>query len=469
MLHTIDSTEIFCVGLNYKKSLIELREKLFLNEIEQEDFLLLLKKKLLVKEALIFSTCNRLEFYLVLQKHSQENLSLKILSILTKYKQIYLEKKTETLFLQEATYSLQADELIKHLCYVRSGLDSQLIGETQITGQVRKSFLLSRKNSCLGPVLEKLNQISNIATKRIRSETAIGKKLVSLAHVACDVFSRIFHTPQEKNLLIIGAGEMAHAAARYALSKKYSSINLINRTLAKSLILKEKLDSKKIFVHSFELLEKSLAEASLVIVATAAKKHLITYPLIKSCLEKNPQKTLSLVDLALPRNIDPLCNTLENIYLFNIDDLKATIEEHFEKRKEAKDQAELIISEQVKQFNFWLKSQKNHQNLINFKKHLKKLCQQEAQKTLKKKLFKDLSLLQEKELNIMLSSIINKLTADVASQLNARSGEEHMEALSQALTQLSSTKQEARKAIPQNYPHPHPKIGLQWKKEAQQI
>lgn len=329
---------IYAVGLNYKTASVEVREKLSceLTEIQKIGPLL---KSVHPLEFILLSTCNRLEIY------TNAGKEIEALSLFNSYcdiKGVNIERKH--LFIKESK------EAISHVFKVASGLDSMVIGEPQIVAQFKEAFDVSKKFSLTGKIINRLAQSALHVSKRVRTETNISKSAVSISYAAVELAKRIFDNLQKKKVLLVGAGEMGELAAKY-LKKLGTNLYITNRTYEKALRLGEELDGN---VLKFEELESFIHEMDIIIVSTAAKGYVITKELIQKTLKKRKGEAIFLIDISVPRNIEPSVNDLSGAFLYNIDDLKEVVELNLSDRAKEAKKAEIIIMDETDKFEKWL-------------------------------------------------------------------------------------------------------------------
>ena len=319
--------QLFCVGTNHKSAGLDYRENLHLSDEDIAKAIPKLIDSHGLSELLVLSTCNRIEVYGVSYDEIDD----------TKLKKLFLDLQRNSKSDQEVDDSvsdilyahLKAD-CIEHAFSVTSGLDSLVLGETQITGQFKKATQLAIDNNSLGPVLNRFTQEAFSASKKVRTQTDIGKKPVSISHAAIDLANRVYGHINDHNVLIIGAGEMSSVAAKYAAKYNPKSLTIINRTLSKAETVIDELGVGN--AEKWENLELALMTADVVISSTSAPGFIISKELIQKVRDKR-SSGLFLIDIALPRDIDPKSSDVDDIYLFDIDDLKQVVGANFKEKK----------------------------------------------------------------------------------------------------------------------------------------
>ena len=323
------------LGINHKTAPVALREKVAFTEDRLGAALLALRQELGVAEALILSTCNRTEVYWTgtasgsqlsqwLERHHGDNLDL-----------------------AASLYVHQESRAIEHTFSVASGLDSMVLGEVQILGQLKDAYRIAQESGSTGPILNKLFQAAFSAAKRVRTETRIGANAVSLASATVSLARRVYEDLSAHNVLLVGAGDMNALTARHFMSAGIKRMVITNRTLAKAQGLAAELNA-----HAAPLtdLDKQLAEADIVISCTASPEPLISKRAVEAAIRARRRRPIFMVDMAVPRDIDPTVAELEDVYLFSIDDLQQLVDENIQQREVAAGGARLLITEEVARF-----------------------------------------------------------------------------------------------------------------------
>jgi glutamyl-tRNA reductase len=323
------------LGINHKTAPVALREKVAFTEDRLGAALLTLRQELGVAEALILSTCNRTEVYWSgtasgselsqwLERHHGNNLDL-----------------------AASLYVHQESRAIEHTFSVASGLDSMVLGEVEILGQLKDAYRIAQESGSTGPILNKLFQAAFSAAKRVRTETRIGANAVSLASATVALARRVYEDLSVHSVLMIGAGDMNALTARHFMSAGIKRMVIANRTLEKAQALAAELNA-----HAVPLtdLDKELAEADIVISCTASPQPLIAKRRVETAIRTRRRRPIFMVDMAVPRDIDPQVAELEDVYLFSIDDLQQLVNENIQQREVAAGGARLLINEEVARF-----------------------------------------------------------------------------------------------------------------------
>ncbi|MCX6117695.1 MAG: glutamyl-tRNA reductase [Proteobacteria bacterium] len=431
---------IYCIGANHRTANLELRETFFIDRDILQGILQDLCVRFNFAELLVLSTCNRFEIIVIpkMQIEQPHEFLIQVWIELQRQAKAENSKITAGDKLQNKTYCLAGDKAVQHLFRVASSLDSLIPGETQITGQFRDAVALASECDTLGTILSRLSQEALATAKKVRSQTNIGKNTVSISHSAVSLAKRMFQNLSECRFLIVGTGEMGRVAAEYAWSYNPKKLTIANRTIENANQVANQIASsnERISVIHIDDIQNSLREVDVVITATGSSNYIITEEMIKKLRKVESINTpLFLVDIAMPRNIDPNCSLFDDVYLFDIDDLKQVVDQNLEDRKIACAQAESFITDATEIFGQWLKTQKLAPLMEAWRDHVSSTLQRESQKTLSKELFVNLTNEQKKGLNAMLDSITSKLTSDLAQSLRTSPPEEALK-LAQSIGQV---------------------------------
>ncbi|MCX6129111.1 MAG: glutamyl-tRNA reductase [Proteobacteria bacterium] len=402
---------LFCVGTNHESAGLDFRESLYLSRDEIDFALPKLITKHDLREVLVLSTCNRLEIYGVLENADLSSHQLKDIFIdLQRFCPVPKADLDEEI--KHHSYQYQHKEVARHAFSVASGLDSLVLGETQITGQFKDAAQFAFESGTLGPILKRLTQEAFSASKKVRSNTDIGKKPVSISHAAIDLANRVYGDIADCKVLIIGAGEMAEIAAKYLLKYKPKQLFICNRSKIRAENLVEKIGTG--LVYPWEELQEVLILADVVISCTAAHDLILDKARIELSQRARNNKPVFLIDIALPRDIDKECSKLDDVYLFDIDDLKQVVGENYDERRKAAEKGRVIIVEHAENFSKWMHNLNLKPALGSFRDYLQSLMMQEFQKSFNRAPLNNLDESQLKAVEAMLRSVINKVNADAA-------------------------------------------------------
>jgi glutamyl-tRNA reductase len=325
--------KIQLTGLNHKTAPVELRERLAIapENLAVETQALLSHPG--IREGLILSTCNRVELLICHEGEDPE---------LGAYLSDHFSVDGQTL--HPHLYDYRDADAVRHLFRVASSLDSMVVGEPQILGQVKESYAAARSVGGVGPELERLLQSTFAAAKKVRTETRIGSSSVSIASVAVDLARKIFGSLEGKRVLLVGAGKMSELAARHLMQQGAGSILISNRTQEHAVRLAQKFNGH---VVRFEDLYARADEADILITSTGSTEFLFRTPHAQQFLHRRRNRPMFLIDIAVPRDVDPEINRLEGIFLYDIDDLQSVAASNLADRSSAALQAESILEQEL--------------------------------------------------------------------------------------------------------------------------
>jgi len=330
-----------------------------------------MKARELVQESVLISTCNRIEIYAVSTEVEEGRSNL--LHILSEMRQVSLEE------LERYCYVRADEQAISHLFGVACGLYSLVPGEPQIQGQVAEALELAQGGGYAGPVTSALFRAALVAGKRARSETGISRNATSVSYVAVQLAQRLFHNLHEASILLVGSGKMSELTAANLCDHGVHQLIIINRTQANALDLAQRFGA----IHrSFTELAASLAEADVVISSTTAPRALITVEMMQQVMQQRDGRSLLLIDIALPRDVEPEVANLPGVYLYNLDDLEAGVHEGISLRLQEIEQVQAIIVEEASAFDHWLRSLNVVGTISDLRQHVDTLRQQELSRAM---------------------------------------------------------------------------------------
>ncbi|MEQ9968692.1 glutamyl-tRNA reductase [Pectobacterium carotovorum] len=337
---------LLALGINHKTAPVSLRERVVFSPDKLGVALDSLLQQPLVQGGVVLSTCNRTELYLSVDE--QENQREQLIRWLCEYHQLRPEEVNGSL------YWHQDNAAVSHLMRVASGLDSLVLGEPQILGQVKKAFAESQRGHSLSSELERLFQKSFTVAKRVRTETDIGASAVSVAFAACTLARQIFESLADVTVLLVGAGETIELVARYLREHKVQKMVIANRTRERAQALATEVGAEVITLAE---LDEQLVHADIVISSTASTLPIIGKGMMERTLKARRNQPMLMVDIAVPRDIEPEVGKLPNVYLYSVDDLHAIIQHNLAQRKAAAVQAESIVQQESSDFMAWLRAQ----------------------------------------------------------------------------------------------------------------
>ena len=387
------------IGMSHQTAPIELRECLAKDPTHTDRALAMMRELSSVKEGLFLSTCNRVEALFTTEQAEEAKPS--IINLLCMLGQMTPERLGSTLF----TYEDQ--DAVRHIFRVASSLDSMVIGEPQILGQIKEAYADATKEKTTGVILNRLLHRAFHTAKRVRTETGISDAAVSVSYAAVELAKKIFYDFKDKKVLLIGAGEMAELAARHLLSQGVRTIAVANRTFQKAVEVAQVFDGNPV---SFEEIGSQLLEVDIIISSTAAPGYVITQDQVKGSMKRRRNRPLFLIDIAVPRDVEPEVNDLENVYVYDIDDLKGIVQVNMGQRQEEAVKAERIVEEEVIKFGQWLKTLEVVPTIVSLKEKAETIRQAEVKKSLPS--LGDLNPSQIKSLETLTQSITEKILND---------------------------------------------------------
>ncbi len=405
--------EIVLIGLNHKTAPLEIRERLGASKSVSE-ILRHLSQLSPIKEVLFLSTCNRVETLFTSKQPEAAIAAVK--QFFSAFNQVPLSKFEHSLYIYRQT------EAVRHLFRVASSLDSMVLGEPQILGQIKDAYRLTLKHHTVGPILNRLLHKTFSVAKRIRTETRLAHHAVSVSYAAVEMAKKIFGHLERKQVMLIGAGEMAELAVQHLINNGVKNIIVANRTLERAMELARRFQGQAISIAEKE---EYLKEVDIVISSTGAPHYVVRYEDVKNIMRKRRHKPIFFIDIAVPRDIDPKINELDNAYVYDIDDLQAVVEENRLKREKEARKAERIIEEEVIKFERWLETLDVVPTIIALKHKLEEIRYKELNKTFSH--LKHLSGKDKKAIAVMTEAMIKKILHDPIEFLKQRENREKID------------------------------------------
>lgn len=394
---------IIVTGFNHKTAPVELRERMTVPPETLNRSLQRLSNMKSIMECVILSTCNRLELYVVSdQPHTGRYYSKAFME------QAFNMSKEEFV---DHLYVKEEDEAVRHLMRVTGGLDSMVLGETQILGQVKDAFQAAQEQKTTGTIFNRLFKETVTLGKRIHSETEIGQHAVSVSYAAVELGKKMFSTFSGKTVLLLGAGETGELTAKHIHEAGADRVIVLNRTYEKAEEVADRFGGE---ARSISRLTESLSEADIVVSSTGAPKAVIQRDEVKQAVGKR-LTPLFLIDIAVPRDIDPQIHDLDNVFLYDIDDLNGIVEANRDLRQREATKAEQMIGEAVSQFREWI----NTLGVVPLITALRKKAtdiQQETMNSIERKL-PDLTEREKRVLRKHTKSIINQMLRDPVTRI----------------------------------------------------
>jgi len=365
--------KIILIGLNHRTAGVDVREKFALTNVE--NFEKGLMAHCPVQECACLSTCNRVEI-IAISKRVPEH---EVIDSILQYWAGICEGSVELLV--ENTYQYTELEAVKHIFNVACSLDSMVMGEPQILGQLKDAYRKAVDEGTAKTIINRLLHKSFSVAKRVRTETAIASSAVSISFAAVELAKKIFGNLDGTRAMLVGAGEMAELAATHLLQNGVQDIIIANRTLSRAKELAESLGGEPIQIEN---MTERLHEVDIVISSTGSPVAVIKAKDVKDVLKRRKNKPMFFIDIAVPRDIDPNLNQLDNVYLYDIDDLKEVIEENMAQRQEEANKARAVVELETATFSNWLNSLELQPTIVDLVDKNEEVALRELSKTLKK-------------------------------------------------------------------------------------
>jgi glutamyl-tRNA reductase len=400
--------ELLVVGLSHKSAPIELRERLYVAEADLPKPLELLGNSPEIAERMLIATCNRVEVYAVAEGEVAQAVEA-ITDCLARHHNLEKSRFADLL------YAHTAAQAVRHVFRVASSLDSLVVGEPQILGQVKAAYAVARSQEATGILLTNLLEQAFHVAKRVRTETGIGSSAVSVSSAAVELARKIFGDLAGRSVLIIGAGEMAELALRHLLEDGVRSVLVANRSYDRAVALAQQFHGRAV---TFESFRQEMAGADIVISSTAAPHVILKKEDMQTIILQRRHRPIFLIDIAHPRDIDPACNEVDNVYLYDIDDLQSVVAANLKEREREAERAEAIIEREVGVYLTWLRSLDVVPTIVSLRQRVEEIRGLELQKVLGR--LGDLSPEQREAITAMTQAMVNKILHQPMTELKRR-------------------------------------------------
>ena len=400
--------EILVVGLSHKTAPIDLRERLNVPEQDLPRPLEMMGDSPEVMERMLVATCNRVEVYAVTEGQV-EKAAEAITDCLATYRNLAKAEFVDRL------YTYTAADAVRHVFRVASSLDSMVVGEPQILGQVKAAYSIAQAREATGIILNNLLEQAFHVAKRVRSETGIASSAVSVSSAAVKLARKIFGDLTGRSVLIIGAGEMAELALRHLLDDGVRSVLVANRSYDRAVALAQQFSGRAV---TFESFRQEMVGADIVISATSAPHVILKKEDMQAIIHQRRHRPIFLIDIADPRDIDPACNEVDNVYLYNIDDLQSVVEANLKERCREAERAEAIIDREVGVYLNWLRSLDVVPTIVSLRQRVEEIRGTELQKALGR--MGDLTPEQREVITAMSHTMVNKILHQPMTELKRR-------------------------------------------------
>jgi glutamyl-tRNA reductase len=396
---------LLCAGISHHTAPLDVRERLWFSSEEIRQTLPLLKP-IGIAECVMFSTCNRTELYVLTENNTLPSEEIK---------RILIAQKSANGKVQPSDlFTLTAGDAARHLFRVAAGTDSMVLGDVQILAQVKEGFHLATELGTAGFFMNRLFQLAFRAGKRARTETEIGDGAVSVSYAAVELAEKIFDDLHKKSALVIGAGETADLTATHLRGKEIGKLFITNRTQERAEQLAAKVRG---VVIPFDNLFDTLHDVDIVISSVGVDRFILTAPDIRRTLKRHGNKTLFIIDIGVPRNIDPEVKNIENVFLYDLDILNLMVEENLQKRRAETPKVEAVITEVLAELTHWYSSLEVNPTITALTQFMENIRQEELTKNINRFDPKDRELVE-----LVTKRIINKIIH--APIVNLRNGQE---------------------------------------------
>lgn len=414
---------IIALGLNYRTAPVEIREKFAFSDQDLPKALTELKETKSILECVIVATCNRTEIYAVVDR--PQMCSHYLTNFIERWFQVGKDQ------FQKHLYMYENEKAIEHLFRVTSGLDSMVIGETQILGQVRDAFLSSQNMKATGAYFNTLFKQSVTLAKKAHSETGISNNPVSVSYAAVELGKRIFGTYMNKTVMIIGAGKMSELTVKHLYANGANKVIVVNRTYERAVELAEKFNG---IPCTMDNMLQHLAEVDILISSTGAPGYVLTKNDIQSYVQKRKSRPLFMMDIAVPRDLDPQISGLPNVFLYDIDDLENIVDKHLQERKKEAAKIETMIDTEMGVFEQWTKTLGVSPVISALQTKASQIHEETMDNMLKK--LPDLDEREIKVIRKLTKSIVNQVLRDPILRIKEMAGERHGDEALELFTKL---------------------------------
>ncbi len=403
--------KLLLTGLNHRTAPVEVRERLAFEDGTLPQALDDLKRRPGLIEGVILSTCNRVE--VAVTADEEANAEEAVDGFLADSRHV------ERSWVKPYLYRFNGPDAIRHLFRVASSLDSMVVGEPQILGQMKSAYALAKEHGTVGGFLgQVMDRAFNVA-KRVRSETEIGESAVSVSYAAVELAREIFGALGGKKVLVIGAGKMAESAARHLRRAGVSEILVTNRTRERADAMAEECGGR---VLDYAYFEDAVPEVDIVLASSGAPHFILTRDQMRSAMSKRRNRPMFLIDIAVPRNIDPAVNELDSVFLYDIDDLGKVVDDNLKGRIETAKEAEEIVREEVERMVVRLKTRGMSPAIVSVQEELESWRKGEIERWRPK--LGALTRQQEDAIQAMMRGYMNKVAHRIISELKRRTGDE---------------------------------------------
>jgi glutamyl-tRNA reductase len=419
-------SQLLLIGLSHHTAPLDVREKLAIDPEQLPVALKELCARALLSEAMLISTCNRVELYASCESAISASRAVRD----------FFSTRVAGQDLSSHLYEHSGKAVAKHAFRVAASLDSLVVGEPQILGQVKDAFTLAEGAGTIGALLGRCMHRAFAVAKRVRTETGIAAGAVSVSSIACELAKSIFGELTGRRVVLVGAGEMSEAAAK-ALAQQGTLLTVVNRNQERARAVAETCGGE---ARDFDKLSQELVAADVVITSTSSPRYVITRELMQGVVKARRHRPLFLIDIAVPRDVDPRVENMDNVFLFDVDDLEEVANQNIAARKREAEQAERIVEEEVSAFEDWQRSLDLTPTLVALRERVRSVVRGELERTLPR--LKNLSDAEKKSLDAMAEAMVNKLLHRPLTELKKSRGEPDGAQLIESVTRLFELSQE---------------------------
>jgi glutamyl-tRNA reductase len=396
----VGGSELLVLGMSHRTSPVDLRERLAVDGPALTESVRALHAATGVPEVVLVSTCNRVEVYVGGEDRERT---------LRTVRQWLDERAGESV--GSYLYVHHGHEAVRHTFRVAASLDSMVVGEPQILGQVKEAYAAARAGGAVGTLLDRCFSHAFAVAKRVRSETAIASGSVSVSSIAGDLATKIFGDLDGRRVLLVGAGEMGEQAAKH-LRSSGATLHVVNRSLDKARALAEEHGGQ---ARGLEHLAEELSLADVAVASTSSPRFVITPELMRGVIKARRHKPLFLIDIAVPRDVDPRVGEMDNVFLYDVDDLEQVAQENLSARRREAEKAERIVNAEVLAFEKWRRTGALKPTIVGLRKRVKGVLEAELERTLPR--LGEVSERDRRSLNKMIDAMTNKLLHRAISEL----------------------------------------------------
>ena len=388
--------DITLIGLNHKTASVDIRECIAFTSDETELALAKLREEPSITESVLFSTCNRIELLMAAPDGPEAIGAAK--RFLSTFKNVPLPD------FESALYQFSGDEAVRHVFQVAASLDSMVVGEPQILGQMKEAYRRATEEKTTGAILNKLLHRTFFVAKKVRTETGIGDHAVSISYAAIELGKKIFGELTGKRAMLIGAGEMAELAVEHLIRNHVEGIVVANRTFERGVELARRFSGQAI---RFDEIVDTIKDVDIIISSTGATDYVLRKDQIREAMKSRRNRSLFFIDIAVPRDIDPDINRVNNAYVYDIDDLKGIVDENIEDRQREATKARRIIDEAVIGFRKWYDTLDVVPTIVALRGKVENMAEQELDKSLAS--LNHLSEVDRQAIQRMTHALVNKI------------------------------------------------------------